>query len=235
MVRMGKESKKDHSWSLHGWPTRYERKVKSSRLHSGQSGVQVHSGQKEALLRWGQLPRVDVRKGMLSLAGSSQPQSSPRLILGSVLGLATITFKSLYEESHLSWLKRNLTPANFSHLFSFETIRRVFWQHWSREQWRSPFGADLGCTWAPKLGCLYCLLGSHTSHSVSLYLEIKGKTWRTGSKLESLYRQGSLIIVLLLEIFLELVFRVMCGRQERCHLPLSKLGPKEFNKSAYPF
>lgn len=65
--------------------------------------------------------------------------------------------------------------------------------------------------------------------------EIKGKTWRTGSKLEPLYRQGSLIILSLLEIFLELVYRVMCERQERCHLPLSKLGPKELNKCAYPF
>lgn len=62
-------------------------------------------------------------------------------------------------------------------------------------------GADLCCVCTPKLGCLYCLLGSHPSRSVSLCLDIKGKNWRTGSKLESLPRQGSYIILLLLEIF----------------------------------
>ena len=122
--------------------------------------------------------------------------------------------------SHFSWLKGNLTPANFSRLFSFGTIRRVFWQHWSREQWQSLFRADLGCAWTPKPGYRCCLLGSHSSHSASLCLDIKGKNWRTGSKLESLYRRGSLITLLLLEVFLELVFRVMCGRQEQYHLPL---------------
>jgi hypothetical protein len=49
--------------------------------------------------------------------------------------------------------------------------------------------ADLCCVCAPKLGCLYCLLGSHWSRSVSLCLDIKGRNWRTGSKLESLPRQ----------------------------------------------
>lgn len=62
-------------------------------------------------------------------------------------------------------------------------------------------GADLCCVCTPKLGCLYCLLGSHPSRSVCLCLDIKGKNWRTGSKLESLPRQGSFIILLLLEIF----------------------------------
>ena len=62
-------------------------------------------------------------------AGSSQLLSSPRLILGSVLGSEFSShnyIKSPYEESHFSWLKGNLTPANFSRLFSFGTIRRVF-------------------------------------------------------------------------------------------------------------
>lgn len=47
----------------------------------------------------------------------------------------------------------------------------------------------------------------------------RGK-WRTASKLESLCRQGSLSISLLLEIFTELLFRVMCARREQCPLPL---------------
>lgn len=85
--------------------------------------------------------------------------------------------------------------------------------------------ADLGCACAPKLGCLSCLLGSHPSWSVSLCLDIEGKNWRTGSKLESLYRQGSLIMLLLLEIFTELIFRVMCGRRAVLSASVSKLDP----------
>lgn len=40
--------------------------------------------------------------------------------------------------------------------------------------------ADLGCICTPKPGCLYRLLGSHPSRSVSLCLDIRGKNWRTG-------------------------------------------------------
>lgn len=96
------------------------------------------------------------------------------------------------------------------------------------KQLRDPCArADLGCVCIPKLGCLYCLLGSHPSRSVSLCLDIKGKNWRTGNKLESLYRQGSLIILLLLDIFTELIFRVICGRAVSA-ASVSKLDQKSF-------
>lgn len=97
----------------------------------------------------------------------------------------------------------------------------------SKQLWDPCAGADLGCVCTPKLGCLYCLLGSHPSRSVSLCLDIKGKNWRTGSKLESLYRQGSLIILLLLDIFTELIFSVMCGRAVSS-ASVSKLDQKSF-------
>lgn len=59
-------------------------------------------------------------------------------------------------------------------------------------------------------------------------LDIKGTNWRTGSKLESLHRQGSLIAVLLLEMLTEL-FRVVCGRQEQHCLPLCQNWTKSLN------
>lgn len=61
------------------------------------------------------------------------------------------------------------------------------------------WGAYLGHICTPQPGYLYCLLGSRPSRALSLYVDIRGKNWRTGSKLESLYRQESLITVLRLQ------------------------------------
>jgi len=52
-------------------------------------------------------------------------------------------------------------------------------------------GAYLGRVCTPEPGRLYCLLGKHPSRSLSVRLDIKGTSWRTGSKLESLPRRGS--------------------------------------------
>lgn len=71
------------------------------------------------------------------------------------------------------------------------------------------------CVCAPKLGCLYCLLGNHPSRSVSLCLDIKGRNWRTGSELEPSPMQGSLSLCCFWKLFIELTFRMICGRQEQ--------------------
>lgn len=87
-----------------------------------------------------------------------------------------------------------------------------------KQLWDPCARADLGCVCTPKLGCLYCLLGSHPSRSVSLCLDIKGKNWRTGSKLESLYRQGSWSFCCCWT-FLQSLSSKRCV-EEQYHLPL---------------
>lgn len=79
----------------------------------------------------------------------------------------------------------------------------------------------------PKLGCLYCLLGSHPSRSVSLCLDIKGRNWRTGSELEPSPRQVSLSLCCFRKLFIELTFRMICGRQEQSQ-PVSTLDKTHF-------
>lgn len=142
--------------------------------------------------------------------------------------LSSVTFKTLYQQLHSSslLLSRKFTLPITSHSSSRDNAQYHLTTLVPVTVGGIPvlYRADLGCACAPKLGCLSCLLGSHPSPSVSLCLDIEGKNWRTGSELESLYRQGS-SIMLLLEIFTELIFRVMCGRRAVLSACVSKLDP----------